>query len=112
MRFFSEDIQCLSARTCRAPHANFFVATHGNGSGSEAVLAPADQERVMKEHPEVQPIVFVVDDDVSLREALKNLLRSIGIRVEVFGSAAAFLKYKVSDAAACLVLDIRLPGVS
>jgi FixJ family two-component response regulator len=64
------------------------------------------------EHAEAQSIVFVVDDDVSLREALRSLLRSVGLRVEVFGSAADFLKYKLSDAAACLVLDIRLPGVS
>jgi FixJ family two-component response regulator len=61
---------------------------------------------------ETQPIVFVVDDDASLRQALKSLLRSVGLRVEVFGSAADFLKYKLPDAAACLVLDIRLPGVS
>jgi FixJ family two-component response regulator len=66
----------------------------------------------MKEHTEAQSTVFVVDDDLSLREALKNLLRSIGQRVEVFGSAADFLKYKLPDTAACLVLDIRMPGIS
>jgi FixJ family two-component response regulator len=66
----------------------------------------------MMEHAEAQSIVFVVDDDVSLREALRSLLRSVGLRVELFGSAADFLKYKLPDAAACLVLDIRLPGVS
>lgn len=66
----------------------------------------------MTEHPDAQSIVFVVDDDASLREALKSLLRSVGLRVETFGAAADFLKYKLPDAAACLVLDIRLPGVS
>jgi FixJ family two-component response regulator len=66
----------------------------------------------MKEHPEARSIVFVVDDDVSVREALKNLLQSVDLDVEVFGSAAGFLKYKLPDAAACLVLDIRMPGVS
>jgi len=66
----------------------------------------------MKEHPEAQSIVFVVDDDVSVREALKNLLQSVDLEVEAFGSAADFLKYKLPDAAACLVLDIRMPGVS
>ena len=66
----------------------------------------------MKERPAAQSIVFVVDDDASLREALKSLLRSVGLEVELFGSAADFLKYKLPDAAACLVLDIRLPGVS
>ena len=66
----------------------------------------------MKGQPEAQSIVFVVDDDVSLREAIKSLLRSVGLQVEVFGTAADFLKNKFPDVAACLVLDIRLPGVS
>ena len=66
----------------------------------------------MKEQPGTQSIVFVVDDDASLREALKSLLRSVGLRVEVFGSGADFLKVKLPDVAACLVLDVRLPGVS
>ncbi len=66
----------------------------------------------MTERADEQSIVFVVDDDASLREALKSLLRSVGLQVELFGSAADFLKYKLPDAAACLVLDIRLPGIS
>ena len=67
----------------------------------------------MQEQPEAQSIVFVVDDDASLREALKSLLRSVGRRVEVFGTTADFLEHKfLDDAAACLVLDIRLPGQS
>jgi FixJ family two-component response regulator len=78
---------------------------HGKG--------PVGQGMVMQEQPEAQSIVFVVDDDSSLREALKSLLRSVGLRVEVFGSAADFLVHKfLDDAAACLVLDVRLPGVS
>ena len=66
----------------------------------------------MKEQPETESVVFVVDDDKSLREALKSLLRSVGLRVEAYGSGADFLKTKLPDAAACLVLDVRLPGVS
>ena len=66
----------------------------------------------MKEQPGTDPIVYVVDDDAPLRDALKSLLRSVGRRVEVFGSGADFLKTKLPDAAACLVLDVRLPGVS
>jgi FixJ family two-component response regulator len=66
----------------------------------------------MTEQPEAQSIVFVVDDDASLRDALRSLLRSVGLRVEVFGSAADFLRSKLPDAVSCLVLDIRLPGVS
>jgi FixJ family two-component response regulator len=66
----------------------------------------------MTERPAPRSIVFVIDDDASLREGIKSLLRSVGLEVELFGSAADFLKYKLPDAAACLVLDIRLPGVS
>ena len=59
-----------------------------------------------------QPIVFVVDDDESLREALGSLFRSVSLRVETFGSAADLLRSKLPDVASCLVLDVRLPGVS
>ena len=56
--------------------------------------------------------VFVVDDDQSVRDALSSLLRSVGLRVETFASAAEFLKSKLPNVASCLVLDVRLPGVS
>ena len=69
--------------------------------------------RVMtKQEPQSQPIVFIVDDDPSVRDALANLLRSVGLRAEVFGSAADLLCSKLPDAPSCLVLDIRLPGQS
>ena len=58
------------------------------------------------------PIVFVVDDDVSVRESLRDLLESVGLRVEVFESADAFLASRLPDVACCLVLDVRLPGRS
>ena len=54
-------------------------------------------------------MVIVVDDDPSLREALGSLLRSVGLRVELFGSAPELLQTKLPDVASCLVLDIRLP---
>jgi FixJ family two-component response regulator len=57
-------------------------------------------------------IVFVVDDDEAMRETLSSLFRSVGLRVELFGSARDFAQTKVPDSASCLVLDIRLPGVS
>lgn len=58
------------------------------------------------------PIVFVVDDDVSMRDALKSLMRSVGRKVELFGSPREFLKQKLPDAPSCLILDIRLAGES
>ena len=56
--------------------------------------------------------VFVVDDDASMRDALSSLIRSVGLRVEVFSSAREFLRKKAADGPACLVLDVRLPGLS
>jgi FixJ family two-component response regulator len=58
------------------------------------------------------PVVFVVDDDASLREALSSLFRSVGLQAELFGSTAEFLQRRRPEGASCLVLDIRLPGVS
>jgi FixJ family two-component response regulator len=58
------------------------------------------------------PVVFLVDDDASLRGAVSNLIRSVGLRVEAFASTAEFFGAKRPDAACCLVLDVRLPGVS
>jgi FixJ family two-component response regulator len=65
-----------------------------------------------KETTQLEPIVFVVDDDQSVRTALTNLLRSVGLRVEAFGSAPEFLQRALPDVPSCLVLDIRLPGRS
>jgi FixJ family two-component response regulator len=58
------------------------------------------------------PTVFVVDDDAAIRETLSSLFRSVDLRVVVFGSAHEFLRSNIPDAASCLVLDVRLPGVS
>jgi FixJ family two-component response regulator len=59
-----------------------------------------------------EPIVFVVEDDASVCRALSNLFQSVGLQVEVFGSASEMLQGKLPDVASCLVLDIRLPGLS
>jgi FixJ family two-component response regulator len=57
-------------------------------------------------------VVFVIDDDVSLREGMQRLFRSVGLQAEVFGSTAEFLHRKPVDGPCCLVLDVRLPGLS
>ena len=59
-----------------------------------------------------EPTVFVVDDDASVREALSNLFRSVGLRAVGFGSAHEFLQSKLPDVPGCLILDIRLPRLS
>ncbi|MDF2617660.1 MAG: two component transcriptional regulator, LuxR family [Xanthobacteraceae bacterium] len=62
--------------------------------------------------PPSDPLVIVVDDDPALREALSSLFRSVGLQVELFASAAELLAAKLPEVPRCLVLDIRLPGVS
>src|SRR3981081_2261842 len=74
----------------------------------------------MTERPKSSPeaasaresIVFVIDDDESMRRALTNLFQSVGLTVEVFGAAPEMLHSKLPDVASCLVLDVRLPGLS
>ena len=61
---------------------------------------------------ETDATVFVVDDDAPMRESLKNLIRSVGLRAELFASAQEFLRSKRPDVPSCLVLDVRLPGLS
>jgi FixJ family two-component response regulator len=61
---------------------------------------------------EAKAIVFVVDDDASVREGLGSLIRSAGLRVETFASAQEFLARPRADVPSCLVLDVRLPGLS
>jgi FixJ family two-component response regulator len=61
---------------------------------------------------EERPLVFVIDDDASVRAALEDLLRSVGLGVAAFGSAEEFLQSERRDAPGCIVLDVRLPGPS
>src|SRR5215510_14057075 len=59
-----------------------------------------------------EQIVFVIDDDESMREALKSLMRSVGLSVETFASAHEFMQTRRPDVPACLILDVRMPGLS
>jgi FixJ family two-component response regulator len=61
---------------------------------------------------EAKPTVFIVDDDPDIREALRSLVRSVGLEVTAFGSVSEFLKAERPDGPTCLVLDVRLPGRS
>jgi RNA polymerase sigma factor (sigma-70 family) len=61
---------------------------------------------------EERPVVFVIDDDASVRDGVEDLIRSVGLDVESFGSAQEFLASKRPDAPGCIVLDVRLPGAS
>ena len=88
------------------PHGSIFriVLPSGGrpGNGYQPVSAPA----------ELQPMVFVIDDDADLREALSSLFRSVGLQVKAFATAPEFLQIKLPEGPTCLVLDVRLPGLS
>jgi FixJ family two-component response regulator len=75
-------------------------------------LSATKKEKDVKEIIETQRIVYLIDDDADTREALKSLFASVGLRAEPLGSAAEFFNKKLPDAAMCLVVDIRLPGLS
>jgi FixJ family two-component response regulator len=62
--------------------------------------------------PQAEPTVFIVDDDAQMRESLRNLIRSVGLRVELFASGQEFVQSQHPDAPGCLVLDVRMPGLS
>ena len=66
----------------------------------------------MKKQPSIESAVFVIDDDASVRNSLKSLFESVGLHVRLFGSADAFLQNERPDVPCCLVLDVRLPGLS
>ena len=66
----------------------------------------------MNSRNEPQPIVFVIDDDLAVRDGLSSLLRSVGLQVKAFASASEFLQSKLPDGPSCMVLDVRLPGLS
>jgi FixJ family two-component response regulator len=76
------------------------------------LFRPQIRYRRMQEVSQPQELVFVIDDDASMRTSLSSLFRSVGLKVEVFDSASDFLKTGRPDTASCLVLDVRLPGVS
>src|SRR5258708_40296851 len=62
--------------------------------------------------PAGAPTVFVIDDDAAIREAIQGLLKSVSLKSEAFGTAQEFLRTKRPDGPSCLVLDIRLPGIT
>ncbi|SEC77083.1 Two-component response regulator, FixJ family, consists of REC and HTH domains [Rhizobiales bacterium GAS188] len=66
----------------------------------------------MIDRQELQSVVFIIDDDEPLRDGLKRLLRSVGLHAETFGSTLEFMRSPVPDVTSCLLLDVRLPGLS
>ena len=66
----------------------------------------------MQNQPEGEPTVYVVDDDQDVREGLKALIESVGLRCQIFESTAEFLRNRRVDDVSCLILDVRLPGLS
>lgn len=89
----------------------------GEDSIGDSVMQPDDEPAKepageLARELAAEPMVFVIDDDLSMRRALTNLFQSVGLKVEVFGSAPELMKTTLPEVASCLVLDIRLPGLS
>jgi FixJ family two-component response regulator len=61
---------------------------------------------------EEEPLVFIIDDDASVRRSLERLFKSVGLKVEIFASAQEFLNRERPDRTSCIVLDVRMPGLS
>ena len=74
--------------------------------------SPVSSKLTMKESAISEGVVVVIDDDASVRAALKELLESVGLNVKLYPSGSAFLKDGISDATSCLVLAVRLPAIS
>ncbi len=87
----------------------FGVGRHSQRGMLRCCIASSDRCCPMSGEP---PVVFVVDDDASVREALEDLLRSVGLEATSFGSTQEFLQSERPDAPGCIVLDVRLPGSS
>src|SRR5258708_233832 len=83
------------------------VKRRASPQGEGAVYSPPMEARTKPD-----AMVFVVDDDAPMRESLKNLIRSVGLWVEAFASAQEFLRSTRPEVPSCLVLDVRLPGLS
>src|ERR1700754_3258819 len=96
-----------TAKSASGHHLSICAALASKGCVMTERTKPSPESASAKE-----PVVFVIDDDDSMRRALSNLFQSVGLKVEVFGSAPEILQSKLPDIASCLVLDIRLPGSS
>ena len=89
-------------------HTASFDSSCGRGDAS----TPPAEDQVSERSRSDEPTVYLVDDDPGVRRTAKELIESIGLRVQAFGSAREFLEAQRADAPGCLVLDIRLPGLS
>jgi len=87
-------------------------SNHDPGCGGTVDLGQSCREAGRLPMTSAESVVFVVDDDKSVRDSLERLLTSVGLTVEVFPSAQAFLRRPRPDSPGCLVLDVRLPGLS
>ena len=72
----------------------------------------ADAKSAESKRAKVKPVVFIIDDDADVREGLRALLQSVSLDCEAFSSTSDFLQHKHPDTVSCLILDVRLPGLS
>src|SRR5262245_24081815 len=103
----------MGNRECRVGgDVSIHIAVQSRAGPVSAAGAPIQKSKAAGGPPPSQSTVFVVDDDPSVQPALARLFRSVDLKVEVFGSTRDLLAHKLPETAACLVLDVRLPGLS
>ena len=88
------------------------VAGESPGVARYGTLPPTFREMTMVERSDSRSLVYVIDDDLAVREALSGLFRSVGLQVKTFAAPTEFLSSTLADVPSCLVLDVRLPGHS
>ena len=99
---------CLTFQTPQVPVLELAVARFAFSIGANQKTGSVGSH--MTQHAiNAEPLVFVVDDDIDVREGLKSLMGSVGLRCEVFASPRKFLEREAADTLSCLVLDVRLP---
>jgi FixJ family two-component response regulator len=77
-----------------------------------ASISATVEQLAMPDQSQSNPIIYIVDDDADVREGLQSLLQSVGLKSKTFSSTTALLTSKLADQANCLILDVRLPGMS
>jgi FixJ family two-component response regulator len=95
-----------------APVATFAAYPTVYSPSWQRLLSPAGLGEPVPDVKNEDPLVYIVDDDLAVREALRSMIRSAGMRCETFVSANEFLHHSRADGPACLVLDVMLPGLS
>src|SRR5262245_5459209 len=106
------DSRSVGRSSNRTAGVSLWLGSHRKDRCFGSSCRTAAEGEPMKKQPPVKSMVFVIDDDVSVRNSLRSLFKSVDLNVELFESTDDFLQRERPDVPCCLVLDVRLPGRS